>query len=474
MQGIPQGMFDQLTKARYSVVKVSWDDTGRAKFSVAGPNMVDQTLLVNGELMSIVRGSGDFEDVTCDVPIDKFKLRVGNETGTALTATPLTDVLKEKGWFLPRDTHLLTSTQLCLLPLGKEGFTEFALRLFNYQSTETESALAVIVASSQGSSVTAILRPRDRQIVFFNDNGTARPFEARRLKADRAERKVADTGLLLSKDEKDRNQLFVFHVPLKVARTRSGAAAFADAFYSEFCDDKPESCMLEFAVNKSAKKKGSPFITMNAAAAAVVPTTINYELYESMSCDEEPVFVTPGISEHFCSSTTPTQDGAEMSTFDAEDGDEEDDVEECECEDHAHDMDVTDVVPETAMTRGRGPVKSAVVVPPPGPKFDAAMLRVSTRDCGKFHGLEAGKKYERDPTLPIRCVIQTYAAIGPDDKELSPEAMLYIAEQLLNPYRQADAKGSLVTGTGTENRVTAVSATVPLPAASTELPSMMQ
>lgn len=457
-QGIPEGMFAQLTKAGYSVVKVSWDDTGRDAFSSGGPNISDQTLLVNGELMSIVRSSGNFKDVTCDVPIDKFKLRVGNETGTALTATPLADVLKEKGWLLPRDSHLLTSTQLCLLPLGKEGFTEFALRLFNYQSTDTESALAVIVASSQGSSVTAILRPRDRQIVFFNDNGTARPFEARRLKADRAERKVADTGLLLSKDEKDRNQLFVFHVPLKV--TRRDAALFVGSSYGGGLE-----CMS--ATSSKVKSLFTKSNSGNAAAAMM----INHEYCEtcdSMSCDEP---IAPVISDMFCGSTpSPYNCGDEC---EEEEEEEECEEEEEECDDMAFsapgfDMDGNPV----PVANSRGPAAAAAVVP--GPKFDAAMLRVAARDCGKFHGLEAGKKYERDPTLPIRCVIQTYAAIGPDDKELSPEAMLYIAEQLLNPYRQADAKGSLVVGTGTQDRVTAVSASVPLPAASTELPSMMQ
>ena len=52
--------------------------------------------------------------------------------------------------------------------------------------------------------------------------------------------------------------------------------------------------------------------------------------------------------------------------------------------------------------------------------------------------------------------------------------MVYIAEQLLNPYRQADAKGSLVTGTGTADRVTAMTQAPPLAAADSELPSMMQ
>lgn len=378
MRDARKGMFDQLTKKGYSVVHTSWEDTGRNKNSCAGPNITDQTLLVDDQLMSVVRRSGNFADETCDVPIDKFKLRVGNETGTALIAKPLADVLKEKGWFLPRDTHVLTSTQLCLLPLGKDGFKEFALRLFNYQSTMTDSALVVVVAASQGTSIAPILGSRDRQIVYFNDNGTARPFEARRLKADREERKVADTGLLLSKDEKDRNQLLVFHVPLKVVRRMRGLIKYN-------CGDECE--------------------------------------------------------------------------------DEEDDMEvdKSEC----LDLDV-------GLSRGRGPVVKANVAPPPGPKFDAAMLRVSARDAGKFYGLDTGKTYERDPDLPIRCVVQTYAAIGPDDKELSAEAMVYIAEQLLNPYRQADAKGSLVTGTGTADRVTAMTEAPPLAAASAELPSMMQ
>ncbi len=405
MRDARKGMFDQLTKQGYSVVHTSWEDTGRNKNSCIGPNITDQTLLVDNQLMSVVRRSGNFVDETCDVPIDKFKLRVGNETGAALIAKPLTDVLKEKGWFLPRDTHVLTSTQLCLLPLGKDGFKEFALRLYNYQSTMTDSALVVVVAASQGTSIAPILASRDRQIVYFNDNGTARPFEARRLKADREERKVADTGLLLSKDEKDRNQLLVFHVPLKVVRRTRG-----------------------------------------------LPTACYTELYEG---------------------------AAEMSAYNCGDEcEEEDDTEECECEDVDDDVMEADKYEcldlDVGVSRGRGAVTKAIAAPPPGPKFDAAMLRVSARDAGKFSGLDASKTYERDPDLPIRCVVQTYAAIGPDDKELSPEAMVYIAEQLLNPYRQADSKGSLVIGTGTADRVTAMTQAPPLAAAAAELPSMMQ
>lgn len=399
-----KGMFDQLTKQGYSVVHTSWEDTGRNKNSCVGPNITDQTLLVDDQLMSVVRRSGNFVDETCDVPIDKFKLRVGNEMGATLIAKPLTDVLKEKGWFLPRDTHVLTSTQLCLLPLGKDGFKEFALRLYNYQSTMTDSALVVVVAASQGTSIAPILGSRERQVVYFNDNGTARPFEARRLKADREERKVADTGLLLSKDEKDRNQLLVFHVPLKVVRGVTEMSAYDCGGDDEEEEDDTEEC----------------------------------------ECEDE-------------------EDDMEEWREDEDDEDDGMEADKYEC----LDLDV-------GLSRGRDPVTKAIAAPPPGPKFDAAMLRVSVRDAGKFYGLDASKTYERDPDLPIRCVVQTYAAIGPDDKELSPEVMVYIAEQLLNPYHQADAKGSLVTGTGTADRVTAMTQAPPIAAAAAELPSMMQ
>lgn len=376
-----EGVYRQLRDLGYTVNKVTWEDTGRNPFSSVGPNITDQTLVVGANLMAVVRRS-NFADVTCDVPLEKFVVRTGNETGAALTAVPLSDVLKEKGWLLPRDTHVLVSTQLCLLPLGAADFTEFAVRLYNYQSTQTESALAVIVAASQGTSIAPILKPRERQVVYFNDKGIARPFEARRLKADRIERKVVDTGLQLSKDEKDRNQILVFHIPLRV---------------------------------KAPKTRG-----------------FGGDKYECFSASSG--------SQYLC----------ELSE------------KSCALESNSNPF---------SLSLSRGNQKKSVES---GPKFDAAMLRVSGRDAGKFFGLDPTKTYERDPMLPIRCVIQTYTAIGPADETLSPEAVQYVIEQLENPYRKSDAQGSLVTGTGSTDRVTAMSVGVPPSAAPLSLPSMME
>lgn len=412
-----ESVFKQLRDLGYVVTKVSWDDTGRSFQSSYGPNISDQTLVVDGELMPVVRRN-NFSDETCDLPIEVFTLRTGNDTGSELKTVPLADVLKEKGWLLPRDSHIQVSTQLCLLPLGFDGHKEFGLRLFNYQSTSTESALAVVVVSSQGTSIAPILADRERQVVYFNQNGTARPFEARRLKADRLERKVADTGLDLSKEEKDRNQLLVFHVPLRVARpARSqtvyksfGAIATCAVGVADGGDDMGGGwdCVLESSMGGgwTCPPMGSnpaALCSMNSAGFA-------------------------GPASFF-----------------------------------------------GGLNRGKSlPAAGCAVPVAQGPKFDAAMLRVSGRDAGKFFGLDPSKSYERDPTLPIRCVVQTYAAIGPSDQTLSPEAMQYIIAQLENPYKKAVAKGSHVTGTGTQDRVTAPTIAPPLAPAPAGLASMME
>ena len=60
---------------------VTWEDTARNKGSCWGPNISDMTLVVkNGEQLMPILRKPNFSDVTDDVPIDTFKLLVGNES----------------------------------------------------------------------------------------------------------------------------------------------------------------------------------------------------------------------------------------------------------------------------------------------------------------------------------------------------------------------------------------------------------
>lgn len=244
----------------YKVCSVTWEDTGRSKNSCWGPNITDQTLKVDNIAMSVIR-KPNFTDETVDVPIDNFGLTVGNESGSPLRRVPLRTYLEEKGWLLPRDEKIMVSTQACVLPLT-DGFCKFGVNLYNYQTRSDDPSLAVIVSSSQGSSCAAITT--SNQTLYFNDKGRARPFEARRLEDDRKERKVDSLPKLqLTDEEKERNILMVFHIPLKQTKPRSERSfGFSDG------------CQLESAcyvvTNNSAKKKSAAAVSSRGFDAAVL------------------------------------------------------------------------------------------------------------------------------------------------------------------------------------------------------------
>lgn len=201
------------TEKGYDVLNIQWEDTGRYQNSCWGSNISDQSLVVDNTLMPVVRRP-NFTDKTFDVDIKEFNVFSGNDTGDGkLVKVPLKTFLEGKGWFLPRDEKLLVSTQACFLPL-QDGFCKFGVKIHNYQTSSDDPTLACIVASAQGVSCAPITEYN--QTLYFNRNGRAHPFEARRLEEDRKERKVQDAKALeLTSEEKQRNMLLIFHVPLK-------------------------------------------------------------------------------------------------------------------------------------------------------------------------------------------------------------------------------------------------------------------
>ena len=133
---------------------------------------------------------------------------------------------------MERDEMIMVSTQACVLPLTN-GFCEFGVQLYNYQTRPDDPSLAVIVSSSQGTSTAAITT--SRQVLYFNKNGRAHPFEARRLEEDRKERNVDNLPKLqLTDDEKERNVLVVFHVPLKQRMCSRVLNGFDNGFENGF------------------------------------------------------------------------------------------------------------------------------------------------------------------------------------------------------------------------------------------------
>ncbi len=229
-----------------NINSVSWEDTARTKGSCWGPNISDMTLSVDGTNMPMIRRP-NFSDVTCDLSIDNFMVTVGNEIKEdkdvevvdKLKRIPLKEYLqniskycendKVKSMYLERDEHILAASQACVLPL-KDGEVEFNVRLFNYQSSTDNPAVLVVVASSQGTSCQVVTDYQQK--LYFNKAGGATNFLAKRLSDDRTEKGVSTEGAMTA-DEKDRNVLFVYQIPLKHKKvTRSYSN---DSFGLECC-----------------------------------------------------------------------------------------------------------------------------------------------------------------------------------------------------------------------------------------------
>ncbi len=207
------------------IQSICWEDTARHNNSCYGPNISDMTLCVNDTSMPIIRRP-NYADITCDIPIEKFKVKVGNEKeieyyNSNLTSICLKDYLKNISTFtnnpmldslyLNRDKTILTSTQACILPLNN-GKIEFNVKLFNYQYSEDNPAVLVIIVSDQGTSTQII--NKYNQKLFFNKNGRAAYFKAQRLSEYRKKIGSNRTGKMNTK-EKEKNMLFIFQIPLK-------------------------------------------------------------------------------------------------------------------------------------------------------------------------------------------------------------------------------------------------------------------
>ena len=200
---------------------VSWEDTARDKNSCVGPNISDITLCVANYDMPMIRRP-NYSDVSCDMPIDKFNVTVGNETFADLKRISLKDFLKDISTYtdsnvgsmlLDRDVEILTSAQACVLPVDKTGSVEFNVRLFNYQYKAKDPAVLVVIASANGTSCQVITEYQQK--LYFNDNGMAANFVAKGLTQHRKEQGTTSASSDLNQEEKEQNALFVFQIPLK-------------------------------------------------------------------------------------------------------------------------------------------------------------------------------------------------------------------------------------------------------------------
>jgi len=213
---------------------VTWEDTARTKGSSWGPNISDMTLRVDdngrGINMPVIR-SPNFSDVTHDIPMSHFNLQVGNEEyGTSKVVTleeyltnfqSYSEVDGSTTLFNSRDTEVLTSAQCCMLPCEDNGKVEFAVNLYNYQTTRDNPAVLVIVSTKDGTSA-QILDASATQLLF-NDKGRARNFAIERLKDVREKRtgvkqEKVKTFKEMKTEEKAENAILIFQVPLVVPK----------------------------------------------------------------------------------------------------------------------------------------------------------------------------------------------------------------------------------------------------------------
>lgn len=251
------------------ILNVTWEDTGRYKNSAVGPNISDMTIQVQHKApgadsytltaMPVIRHP-NFSDKTGDVPMERFRLLVGNEKGGTLRTVTLREFLgdlrahlhtpdswkgTETSLLAKRDTHVLVSAQACFLPIPAAGEAQFNPVLFNYQSYHNHPAVLTILVTREGSSVTVIDNVRDPfeagrtwgQRLFYNKNGeraslTATRISDFRLAGDDAPDGTTDTDpTTQAAGEEGLNMVMLIQVPLKQPeRPRPPQAVFGGVF----------------------------------------------------------------------------------------------------------------------------------------------------------------------------------------------------------------------------------------------------
>jgi hypothetical protein len=401
-----------------NIQKVSWEDTARTKGSCFGHNISDMTLSVDNRNMPVIR-KPNYADVTCDRDISNFMVTVGNEEEDdedieridPLKRISLKKYLqnigkytgnsKIKDMYLERDEHILCSSQACVLPLH-ENEVEFNVRLFNYQTRSTDPAVLVIVASSQGTSCQVVT---DRnQKLYFNKSNKAANYLAKRLTQDRKERSVALEGAM-TEDEKDRNVLFVYQIPLKQKPAQSrGYDVFNSNVYLE--DSVPLSSVFMQQSGGMVKK-----ITKGGQSSQIFKKLSN--------------------SKSLMNSTSAANASASIS----------DEYDECNVYEEEEEMECsileTCAPPSSPIQCVKSKKKDISFV---SKGLENAMLRAG-KTFGKFEGTK-DFELERDERYPIRCTLQYYKVT--DSSIINALGFKELATQLNNIYDQAKAEGSLV------------------------------
>jgi len=249
----------QFRAAKYGldIINLTWEDTARFEDSSVGPNISDVTIQVQQQnpktkkytltCMPVIRFP-NFTDKTADLPLDKFKLVVGNQArGQKRETITLLKFLenprlymsnpsswkgkKQKSLLKAGETDALVSAQACFLPIPNEGIAEFNPVIFNYQSSEQNPAVLTILATREGTSMTIIDNTRDGfeagaswgQRLFFNHMGKRAVLTGQRKSDFHADNpNEPHTPGVQAVKEKGLNLVLLIQVPLKHNHTNAG------------------------------------------------------------------------------------------------------------------------------------------------------------------------------------------------------------------------------------------------------------
>jgi hypothetical protein len=227
------------------VLNVTWEDTGRSLGSSVGPNISDLTLQVrepvgggnvNTHLLPVLRYP-NFSDTTADVRFDDLWIKIGNQhRKSTVTSVPLREVLANIRSYVSvpndvvganslvakRDTYALVSAQHVFLPLPKQGKAEFTPVIYNYQSSQGNPAVMVLMCTREGTSMAVVENwsgdqsyQQWGQQLYFNDHGQSTTFTGERKSAVKARvesgrAKKGDAGAL----DAGSDMVMIIQVPL--------------------------------------------------------------------------------------------------------------------------------------------------------------------------------------------------------------------------------------------------------------------
>lgn len=443
----------------YDIMNVTWEDTSRTKGSCWGPNISDMTLNIpnssdgfniapNTGRMPVIR-KPNFADVTFDLPISELTCPVNNDNIHQFELSKGLETISFKKYleniaeytsnnvpsmYLPRDEKILTSTQYCLLPCATDA-VKFNVNLYNYQQN-----VLTIVVSSQGTSCQVI--DNENSILYFNKFGKNADFLVERLKVDRQRRGVALEGAM-TKEEKQRNVIFIYQVPLKPKPPQ----VWKRSLYSGKHGSTKQWLVNGASEGSSGILFGSTAPSYNTAACCTFGGTFggssknnkassNEEGMEDFDLIDDPDDVLDkAITSFKDNDSVEFEDASAMS---ADSGTNKQILEEI-----LKHMEDEKKLEAMLLGKNRKKKSKSSYKKDLFKGFDEGILS-TTEGKGVYHGTQTLRKLERDDRYPIRLTIQHYKVMDADTTDIPTEVILEMVKTLDNLYQKGTDASSLV------------------------------